>query len=261
MKTQAKCFFRNGNKINFQINLLIAVALVLTPIFAPLFIQSSAAAYKPPKTQKPPSTYTESSGVRGRCKESISANSITLLAPIRHVGQTSSSHPKLAWFVDNSQPIPMELSFYEFDSQQKPKLIHKQTITSYPGKNQFQLTSNQPGLLIGNRYMWQLQTKCNYNRPSQDLVLRAEVERVNVPVSVLQALNQFKSSPMNTTTLTSIVQTYAEHGLWYDALDRALAIAPPAKIGEVAADLLNELAQVEGDWERVNLSRIAINLM
>ncbi len=47
---------------------------------------------------------------------------------------------------------------------------------------------------------------------------------------------------------------YAEAGLWYDALDEALKLAKPAKLGEVGSTLLNDLAQSEAPQTTPNLS-------
>ncbi len=217
-----------------------------------LFTQAAQAAYKPPRTQKPPSGYTDSSGVRGGCQAN-GVRPVILLAPVTHVGQTTSLHPTFAWFVPHSQQIPMEFTLYEFDTNDQPsKLAYKQQLQSSPGIMTLSLPQQAQGLTVGKKYLWQLESLCNRNRPSRNLLVRAEIEVVPTPSNLKIALsNQGESSER--------VNLYAEAGMWYDALSEALASSANRQQAKVTASLLEDLAKSEQPLLDKDLSNIALS--
>jgi hypothetical protein len=213
--------------------------------------QATLAAYKPPSDQKPPSGYTDSSGIRGRCK-TIGTGSLTLLAPVTHVGQTTSVHPTFAWFVAHHQRVPMEFSLYEFDNNDQPhKLIYKSQLQSSPGIMKLSLPQEQPGLSVGQKYLWQVEILCNRNRPSRNLLARTEIEVVAMPASLKDALDHEQDRTQRATL-------YAEAGMWYDALSEALNPSNTGELGKAAANLIQDLANLEQSPNSGDLSQIAL---
>ncbi|MCX7594854.1 MAG: DUF928 domain-containing protein [Fischerella sp.] len=213
--------------------------------------QATLAAYKPPRDQKPPSGYTDSSGVRGRCK-TTGTGSLTLLAPITHVGQTTSAHPTFAWFVTHHQRMPIEFSVYEFDNNEQPhKLVYRSEVQSSPGIMKLSLPKEQPGLSVGQKYLWQVEILCNRNRPSRNLLASAEIEVVAIPASLKDALNHEQDRTQRATL-------YAEAGMWYDALSEALNTSNTGALGIVAANLIQDLAKLEKSPKSEDLSQIAL---
>ncbi len=232
----------------FNAKILTICALTIT---LSLNQAAALAGYKPPRDQKPPSGYTDSSGIRGGCK--AGTRSLTLLAPVTHVGQTTSPYPTFVWYVHNQQKIPMEFSVYEFDNNEQPsKLTYKSKLQSSPGIVKLSLPENLPGLTVGKRYLWQVEILCNNNRPSRNLVATAEIEVVEMPGSLKTALNHSQN-------LSKKVHLYAEAGIWYDALDEALASKSKGELGKVAATLLQELASLEDSPNSGDLSEIAFS--
>lgn len=248
------------------ISLILGIALFLSSTAILHQSDSAIAAYKRPRNQKPPSTYTDSSGVRGIC-EGISERSLTLLAPVTHVGLTTLSHPTFTWVASEQQTIPTEFTLYQFDKNRVPKLVEKVMIESSPGIKQLKLPQNFPGLKIGKRYMWQLQTKCSPNRPSKNLILRAEIERVKIPSNLANALSAINNLSKTTDTKLPIevndgnlrIKLYAESGLWYDALSEALATSPNGKLGLAVANLLADLAEIEQVPQSSNLNQLSMD--
>ncbi|ARV61040.1 hypothetical protein BZZ01_22600 [Nostocales cyanobacterium HT-58-2] len=217
-----------------------------------LFTQAVQAAYKPPRDQKPPSGYTDSSGVRGGCQAN-DIRSVILLAPMTHVGQTTSLHPTFTWFVPHSQQVPMEFSLYQLDRNDQPsQLAYKQQLQSSPGIMKLSLPQGGLGLSVGKKYLWQLETLCNRNRPSHNLLVRAEIEVVKIPSSLKIALFDNRE-PLQRANL------YAEAGIWYDALSEALAFSTNGQLGKVAASLLEDLAKSEQELPNKDLCSIALS--
>ncbi|HIK08636.1 MAG TPA: DUF928 domain-containing protein [Trichormus sp. M33_DOE_039] len=214
--------------------------------------QTALAGYKPPKDQKPPSGYSDSSGVRGKCRSS-SGRSLILLAPITHVGLTTSTHPTFAWFVLDNQSVPIQFSLYEFDANFKPKKLNSYTqiFPSSPGLMKRSLPQELPGLSVGKRYLWQLQSFCNPDRPSHNPIARAEIEVVPVPQTLVSDL-AITNDPSLKANL------YGKYGIWYDAIKEVLPSSHQEEIGKVFTHLLASLAELEKSVERKNFSQIAL---
>jgi Domain of Unknown Function (DUF928) len=248
-------------------SLILGIALFSSLAAILLRSDFAIAAYKPPRNQKPPSTYTDSSGVRGICT-GLSERSFTLLAPVNHVGLTTLSHPTFAWVASESQTIPTEFTLYQFDQNRVPKLVEKVIVESSPGIKQLKLPQDFSGLETGKRYMWQLQTRCSPNRPSKNLILRAEIERVKTPsnlANALSAINNLEKKstdsklPIKGDDSNLRIKLYAEAGLWYNALSEALVTSPNGQLGLAVANLLEDLAQIEKYPQSSNLSRVSMD--
>jgi Domain of Unknown Function (DUF928) len=232
-------------------NTTVLTSFALTMILS--LTQRTLAEYKPPPNQKPPSGYTDSSGVRGGCRAIGNSGELTLLAPVSHVGQTSSPHSTFAWFVPNYQSMPIEFSIYEFDTSDQPKkLAYKHQLQSLPGIMKLSLPQEQQGLKVGKRYLWQVEILCNNNRPSRNPLARAEIEVVPMPQTLKTAL-------LNTTDRSQKVYLYAAAGMWYDALREALAFSANGQSGKIVATLLQDLANLEKATQKRDLNQVALS--
>jgi hypothetical protein len=207
------------------------------------------AGYTPPPEQSPPSGNTTSSGARGGC-ENNQERSLTVLAPIKHIGQTASVHPTFAWFIPDTKPFPIKFKLFELASDRNLKLVETIELVSSPGVMKLSLPKDKPGLVVGQRYLWQVTVLCNPNYPSSDLVARAEIQVVEMPPTLNRRLS-------STTEQSERVELYAGAGLWYDAFREALGSAPNSSVGEVASRLLQNLANFEEAQQSANLSKVA----
>lgn len=192
-----------------SINSRLVTSCILTCSL--LITNTALAEYKPPANQKPPSSRTTSTVARGGC-EGSGGTSLTALAPYSHIGQTVSTHPTFAWYVPDAQSYPLELRLYQYDISGDTK-IQTIKLQSYPGVMTWSIPEEQPGLLVGQRYRWQVVILCNPNRPSNALVTEADIEVVAMPSALANALS---------TTGDRLIRAnlYAELGLWYDALGK-----------------------------------------
>lgn len=211
-------------------------------------VPTGPRAYNPPPDQPPPTTKTPSTGSRGGC-ETIGGATLTALAPIKHVGQTTSAHPSFAWFVPDAKPFPMEFKLFELAENNTIKLVHKLELQSSPGIMKFSLPKNKAGLRIGQRYLWQISISCDPNFPSSDKVVRAEIQVVEMPSTLKNALSTAKNH-------LELAELYAKAGLWYDALGEALEAAGDSRLGQATTNLLEDLIILEEPPQRENLRQI-----
>lgn len=198
-----------------------------------LLIEVALADYKPPVEQEPPSDYTKSgtAGSRGGCQGNA-AIPLTLLTPQTHIGQTASTHPTFAWFVPTSENVSMEFRLFEYDLNDKPtNLIVALSLPPSSAKIRKASLPEKYSLTVGKKYLWQIAIDCPDSQP--DFIARADIKVVSSPLAE-PALPPSK-----------IAESYAQASLWYDALGQALAVAKPGKLGEDAANLLEELADLE----------------
>jgi Domain of Unknown Function (DUF928) len=234
-------------------NTTVLASFALTTTLTLSLTQRALAEYKPPPDQKQPSGYTDSSGVRGGCRAMDNSGELTLLAPVTHVGQTSSLHSTFAWFVPNYQSMPVEFSIYEFDTSDQPnKLAYKHQLKSSPGIMKLSLPQEQQGLKVGKRYLWQVEILCNNNRPSRNPLARAEIEVVQIPQTLKTAL-------LHAGDRSQKVYLYAAAGMWYDALGEALASSANGQPGKIVTTLLQDLANLEKTPQKSDLSKVALS--
>jgi hypothetical protein len=203
-----KTFSPNKYKIS---KLIPSLALTLSLLFA----TTAIAAYKPPANPSRPKTATGSNSSRSNGCTGNAKTSLTALAPIAYVGQTVSLQPTFAWFVPEAQNRDIEFSLYEYTTNGKSKLLHRVQQQSTAGIMKVSLPAEKGSLSVGNRYWWQVALLCNPKHPSEDLLVKAEIEVVAAPSDLKNALSSIKE-PLKRANL------YAEKGFWYDALTETL---------------------------------------
>ncbi|MBR8836330.1 MAG: DUF928 domain-containing protein [Stigonema ocellatum SAG 48.90 = DSM 106950] len=216
--------------INQTLNTRVVTGCVVTLLLA--ITPAAIADYVPPPDQKPPTTYSKSGGVRsGGCPQDKIL--LTVLAPKRYVGKTTSSYPTFAWFVSNSSPV--EFRLFQFDPNGKPKQIgEKLSLPSSPGINKYSLPNNQPGLVVGQKYLWQVSIKCSQS----DLIEGAEFTVIQMPSTLSSQLSTTKDGLKK-------VELYGQAGLWYNALEEALKLTEDKNPKKAIANLLQDLAKSE----------------
>ncbi|MDF5726753.1 MAG: DUF928 domain-containing protein [Rhizonema sp. PD38] len=192
-------------------------------------VPTAIAEYRPPRTQKTPTDYSKSGGVRGCPEDKIP---LTILAPQKYVGETTSVHPTFAWFVSKSYDVSFRL--FEFDQNGEPKdLIKPVSIQKSSGISNYSLPENQPALIIGKKYLWQVSIRC----PQGDLIQAAEF-------TVKQTLSTLSNQFLTRKDGLQKLDLYAEASLWYNALEEALKLTENQK-EKAVSNLLRDLALSE----------------
>ena len=184
---------------NFKLVFVKLVVFLLVTI--PTSIISIAAPnYNPPSTGRQDEE-SVSSGSRG-CDNSKLAT-FQLIVPKDHVGRTIKSHPTFMWYLYGKADVPMQ---FILQDPKAHKLIFKTRIESnYPGVVALSLPSSTPGLEYGRKYNWTVSLICSERHPSRNSYASADIERIKIG-NISVSPQEMRSS------------TYAELGLWYDAI-------------------------------------------
>ncbi len=203
------------NKKILSISTRFGIKLLSGCILTLMLANTVIAAYTPPKKPSRPKGPVASGGTRtGACSAS-KETSLTVLAPISHVGKTVSKQPTFAWFVPDTKSYPMEFTLYEYNSNGKPEEIKSSKLSSKPGIMKLSIPKNQLNFSVGKRYRWQIALLCDTNSPSKDLSAEAEFEVAPIP-------NNLASQIAQTTNSIQKARIYANEGFWYDALGETL---------------------------------------
>lgn len=200
--------------------LIFIILLAVTP--------TMQAEYTPP-ADSGGNESTGSTSSRGGCEDGESM--LTLLAPMTHIGQTVSTHPTFVWYVPDSETYSVEFRLFSYDSKNFwGSEITMIEILSSQGLMKLSLPKNEPGLEVGQRYIWEIAILCDPNHPSRDVVASNQINVVHKP--------------------QSFDGNFAENGFWYDALGEAIESTEKPKLGEVGAKLLKELVNLEEEkWK------------
>ncbi|WP_206757601.1 DUF928 domain-containing protein [Nostoc sp. FACHB-888] len=170
----------------------------------------------------PPQTRGTSGGSRGCETESEASSSsipnIILLAPTQSYGQTLANSPTFAWFVKDTSSWQMEFRLYEYDQNNKQsrlvKEIKDENFKSSPGIMILSLPSQE--LLVGRRYLWQVELVCDANRPSGNPFAIAAMKVVLTPPEVKNQLSQ-------SNDVLKVANLSKKADLWYKTVEIALS--------------------------------------
>jgi hypothetical protein len=246
------------NKKILSISTRFGIKLLSGCILTLMLANTVIAAYTPPPNPSRPKGPVASGGTRtGACSVS-KETSLTVLAPISHVGKTVSKQPTFAWFVPDTKSYPMEFTLYEYNSNGKPEEIKSSKLTSKPGIMKLSIPKNKLNFSVGKRYRWQIALLCDPNSPSKDLSAEAEFEFAPIP-------NNLASQIAQTTNSIQKAQIYAKEGFWYDGLAETLKsshnqqfkLALLEKLSDLeanAATNLSENSKEDFDFKRFKTS-------
>lgn len=154
------------------------------------------------------------------------------LAPT-HVARTLSSSPTLYWYLSEKVDRAVELALADRVSVDPILEVTLEPPIS-AGIHALNLAEHGIALDAGQEYRWFVSLTSDEPTPSEDLVARGALIRVPQSRELAEAL---EAAPIGERG-----RIYAEHGLWYDALDfisRSIERAPEdAHLRELRADLL-----------------------
>lgn len=238
-----------GSAANSTVN---AVANpVVGRLFQPTALAQTPArrtrGYQPPRrTRRPRRTVAGGTRGFGGCSGTAAINPL-ILAPQAHVGQTSSPHPTLVWYVADEASYPVMLQLYRYSSD-NPEDDQLELITevnlgpSQPGFMSFTLAAetlptNHTALRVGDTYRWKVILDCFPGLPARSVVEEAEMEIVARP----DDLQTLASDPVE-----QALQLEAA-GLWYDAIAALSAEPVSPEAAAYRRELLEDLADFEAE--------------
>lgn len=226
----------------------LAAGLLFTA-FAAAPLAARAQQYQPPAGD-PPTGPVVSNGTRDSCGETY-AIPLTVLAPSRHVGQTTTTTPTLAWFVPATTPYRINLSLYIVDEDQSPELVKQlEYVESASGLVTFTVPEDEFQFESGQRYLWEVGLACTPDSLIYDQAFVAELD-IREPSPSLIATLAAAQTPREKAEI------YARAGYWYDALREALMAAENSTTDDSVKFLLYELAELEGGLHGQFLTQIA----
>lgn len=227
------------------------MTVISLPLVLASPLSSSAwAGYRPINPSRPV-VRTGSTATRGGCQAAATTNptapfAIAPLAPRDHIGLTSATRPTLTWYVTEPQSYPIELALFAYGASGRGALIHKFKLPSQPGMMQWTLPADQPGLQVGQSYVWQVALLCNAQRPSKNPWVESVLTVVELPAAVQRTL-------ATTTDPAQRINAYADANLWYEAIAETLR-HPAAK--PLRLTLLQQLSELEQPEQRAYLEMI-----
>jgi hypothetical protein len=156
-------------------------------------------AYRPPRRGSPRAR------VGGGLRGARALPTPLALAP-DHVGQTVCAQPSLFWYIDGSPGWGKQLVFTLIDEESiDPLLEVTLPAPERSGISRIRLADYQARLAPGSEYQWSVALVADPAHRARDIVSSGYIRRVAAP----EQLERGHSS----------VDTYAELGLWYDALE------------------------------------------
>jgi hypothetical protein len=208
--------------------LILSLAIGCSLLVAPAAL---AIKYQKPPQPTAPRGSTTGGGVRGGC-DGKSAVGLTALAPIDHVGKTTSLRPTIAWFTSNPA-VPVKVMLYRSGDAQETSIATQELRVNpnYPGIVQLQLPQE---LALNQEYSWRVLAEC----PSgSKLVAKAHIQVVQPTADLQKALGKVNGLKK--------AELYATQGFWYDALAEVLSLSPKPASQENTRSLLSELVAME----------------
>lgn len=181
------------------------VIIVFSTFSVESFAQTSDT-YRPPKGKVREQT-RKAGGSRG-CRIPLE-NTVTLLVPQDHTATTISPHPTFFWYL--SQKLSLPLRFTLLEPGKEP--IFTKELKAESGITVLKLPQNTTPLETGKIYRWTVTIICNDKKPSRNLFAQAWIERVSVV--------GFHSDIGNISNRLLCSKTYAQMGIWYNALSCA----------------------------------------
>ncbi len=146
---------------------------------------------------------------------------LILLASPRGDIQTLASRPTFAWYVRDAVDLPLIFRIYKQPPASEPwpisgllpilELTHPE-LRSQAGLVSLTLPDTVPALQPGERYLWQVELRCDPNDPSSGIFAEADIEVVTQPGSrpfwydklqmALRAPQQLGSAALRAALLT-----------------------------------------------------------
>lgn len=207
--------------------ILLKIALIALFATAPLsgFAEPAPAPPQTPKpaattavkpTYKPPLRGAPAGRIGGGSRGTTERESFTLqvLAP-DHLGYTIHEQPCLYWYISKATAYPVELTVTERNAVQP--LVEK----TLPGLAQggiqaVCLDELQVKLRKDVQYKWFVTLVTDAEQRSRDILAGGMVTRIEPSPVLAEKLKSAKSA--------SLLNLYAEEGLWYDALGAISAL-------------------------------------
>ena len=178
--------------------------------------RSAAAADMPEYV--PPVRSAPGGRVGGSTRGIGTPPTLSALAP-DHTGLTIQEQPSLFWYLSKLTSYPIELTIID-DRAIQPLLERRLSGSLQPGVQRVRLADYGMRLLVGVPYRWSVALVVDPDNRSKDIIAGGAIERIAPPAELPAKLAHAGK--------TRAPYTYAEAGLWYDALTAISALIDAA---------------------------------
>ena len=219
--------FKPFKKLNYRLILMVAPTILgYLSIEKAIAHDHVTVLFQPrPENEQPEETEGAASRQLGECAANSLASqsaindipNLTALVPQDNHGFTIADRPNFWVYLPETSAKQAILTI-----KQKDKTPHWQQLVELSGKagiTGIKLSNDAPALEIGKQYQWAVILVCG-NRPSpNDPVVAAWIERVP----------SAKVNPVDSTTEgLEKASSYAQQGIWYDALNALIEVRSPS---------------------------------
>ncbi len=181
------------------------IVAVDKPTTEPIAKSERRLIFKPPFRGTPTARARVGGGVRSM---NASARPFVVVLSPEFTGLTTRSQPTLYWY----QSDPVDMSYELTVNKGYDTVLHKTLQDAgNAGIRRLDLDSSDIKLKPGVEYEWNIALIPNPDDRARDLVSTGTITRMQPDESLTQTLTG--ASP------TDLPFIYAEHGIWYDALD------------------------------------------
>ncbi len=132
-----------------------------------------------------------------------------VLAP-DHIGITTHEKPTLYWYQSDSVGTAVEIAINR-DDQVDPVLETSADGTTQRGIHKFELAKHQIAIEKDVEYQWYVTMRSGSEERSEDILASGMIKRIDPPRAISQNLLSQNQE--------DLIYTFAEEGIWYDALE------------------------------------------
>ena len=182
----------------------VSVSAADTTMASGKTVMKSTFTYQPPQRGAPQARV--GGGTRGTGRE---LPELQVLAP-DHVGLTTQAQPTLYWYAHS--PVVAHIEFALIDEESIDPLLEVETgEVKVTGVQHLSLADHNISLQPGVPYQWSVALVTDANSRSTDVMASGVIELIEP--------DKAANARIAGSHGTELVATYANEGIWYDALD------------------------------------------
>ena len=176
----------------------------------------------------PPNTSGQSAGSRGCLFTDPTFNQntglqnlypLSILNADDSIQYTTLEYPTFAWVMGLSTQHSVEFRLYQSNNEgENVELLYETNLLdaqSSAGVKLFSLPNFLDPLSLDGKYIWQVEVVCDPDRPSSNLFVEVELDRIEASAS-------FQQSIQHSSNLVEKIELLNNENLWLDALDLAI---------------------------------------
>ena len=148
-----------------------------------------------------------------------------------------SRYPTLTWYNFNDSSPFTEVELYEYQPDGKLKQVFLDAVdVESSGYASYTFPETEVGLTVGQTYLWRVVDYCD-----------EFFEEINVQITANFTVVEDDPPLATGTSPATIARTYAENGVWYDAMALVYTATDPESVA-LRQELLTDLVMIEQEF-------------